>query len=325
MAADDGVALIIVLMVLLLLLTVASQFSQGTRLEALTAANFRATQEERWLAEAGYQRALAEILPDAVSHELDLEGRLAFRRETAVPPLAPNRIDLPLGSGRFSYRITDESARLNLNRSDPAVLDRLLLALGVEKDIRDVIVDSIQDWRDPNEEYRLNGAESEYYLGLPVPYRSKNADFDDVDELVQVRGVTPALLRGQAGTAGLAEYLTVIGSGTVNVNTATRPVLRALGLADAEVELLLARRPYVDLAQLPSGLRRVRQSTRTETFRVEAWAGGPEPAGRVLLAVVQRSTDRGGRAEVRPVVWRWLERPRPTRSPATSPVRSPQS
>jgi hypothetical protein len=268
---------------------------------------------------------VAEILPEALAHELDEHGLLVFRRVKLEPPRVPERIDVSLGAARFSYRITDETARLNLNRLTPALLDRLLLLLGVEKTARDIIVDSVQDWRDPDEEHRLNGAESDYYLALPTPYRSKNGDFDDVDELLQVRGVTPALLRGRPDAPGLGDYLSIAGSGTMNVNTVSPTVLRTLGFADAEVELLVARRPYPDLAQLPPGLRRGAQQTRSDTFRIEAWAGGPEPAGRVLTAVVQRTVDRAGQAQVVPLSWRWAERPRPAPSDAgrTRPGPSP--
>lgn len=209
---DAGVALVIVLLLLALLLTIVAEFAQAMRLEAVTATNFRSALSETWLAEAGYQRALAEILPEALTHELDAGGALLFRRGRLGIPTVPERHDLRIDSGRFSYRITDETARININRATRDVLDRLLQEAGVEKTDRDVIVDSIQDWRDPNEEHRLNGAESDYYLGLPVPYRSKNASFDSVDELLQVKGVTRALLYGRPEAPGLAEHLTVFGT-----------------------------------------------------------------------------------------------------------------
>jgi general secretion pathway protein K len=317
--SDAGVALIVVLLLLALLITIVAEFTQAMRLEAVTARNFRAAIAETWLAEAAYQRAVAEILPDALAHELDKAGVLAFRRARLGTPTVPERLDLGIDAGRLSYRLTDESARLNLNRATREVLDRLLEDAGVEKSVRDVIVDSIQDWRDPNEEHRLNGAESDYYLALPVPYRSKNADFTSVDELLQVRGVTRDLLYGRPEAPGLAEHLTVFGSGAVNVNTASPVVLRALGLAAAEVEALVGRRPYADLASLPPGLRRGNQRTKSDVFRIEAWAGGTTPAGRVLTAVVQRQAGTG-QSEAVPLARRWSDESRPaTPTPAAGP------
>ena len=322
--SDSGVALIVVLLLLALLLTIVAEFAQAMRLEAIAATNFRSVLSEAWLAEAGYQRAVAEILPDALSHGLDVGGALAFRRTRLGTPTVPERLDVRVDPGRVSYRLTDESARLNLNRATRDVLDRLLQGVGVEKTDRDVIIDSIQDWRDPNEEHRLNGAESDYYLALPVPYRSKNADFDSVDELLQVRGVTRELLYGRGDTPGLAEYLTVFGPGAINVNTASPIVLRTLGYAEAEVDLIVGRRPWSDPGEIPGALRRGNLTTRTDFFRIEAWAGGTAPSGRVLTAVVQRQSGTT-QLQVVPLAWRWSDFARPaTTGEAMAPEPSGQ-
>ncbi len=321
--SDAGVALIVVLLLLTVLLTIVGEFAQAMRLEAVTATNFRRALGETWLAEAAHQRAVAEILPEALTHELDPGGVLLFRRTRLGTLKAPERLDVLVGPGRLSYRLTDETGRLNVNRASREVVDRLLLELGVEKTARDMIVDSILDWRDPNEEHRLNGAESDHYMGLPAPYRSKNADFDSVDELLQVQGVTREILYGRPEAPRLAEHLTVWGTGAVNVNTASPLVLRALGFAVPEVETLVGRRPYSDLAQLPPGLRRGSLRTSSDTFRIEAWAGGSEPAGRVLTAVVRRQTG-AGQAQPEPLAWRWSEAPRPvTTPPAAGPKVAP--
>ena len=316
--SDAGVALIVVLLLLTLLLTIVGEFAQAMRLEAVTATNFRLALGETWLAEAAYHRALAEILPEVLTHELDPSGLLGFRRTRIGLLRIPERLDVLVGPGRLSYRLTDETGRLNLNRASREVLDRLLLELGVEKSARDMIVDSIQDWRDPNEEHRLNGAESDHYMGLPVPHRSKNADFDSVDELLQVQGVTREILYGRPEAPGLAEHLTVWGTGGVNVNTASPLVLRAMGFAVPEVETLVGRRPYSDLAQLPPGLRRGTQRTSSDMFRIEAWAGGSEPAGRVLTAVVRRQNTGDGQLQVVPLAWRWSETSRSVTPPSAA-------
>jgi type II secretory pathway component PulK len=289
------------------------------RLEAVTATNFRSSIAETWLAEAAYQRALAEVLPDALAHQLDIEGVLAFRRVRLGTLTVPERLDVKVGPARLSYRLTDESARINLNGASREVLDRLLEELGVEKIGRDIIIDSIQDWRDPNDAHRLNGAESDYYLGLPVPYRAKNGPLDSVDELLQVRGVTRELLYGRPEAPGLAEHVTVFGGGAINVNTASPVVLAALGLAPAEIEFIIARRPWITPAEIPVAYRRVNHQTRTDFFRIEAWAGGPTPAGRVLTAVVERQ-NASGQIQTVPLAWRWSEAPRaPGGTPAASP------
>ncbi|MGH7318318.1 MAG: general secretion pathway protein GspK [Candidatus Rokuibacteriota bacterium] len=303
--SERGIALIIVLLVLALLLTVAGQFALAMRLEGTTTLNFRTAVTASYLAEAAYQRAVAEILPDSLAQYPDEGGLLVFRRARLESAAAPSRRDIVLGSGRFSYRITDEQARINLNRIQPDVLHRLLLELGVDRAVRDVIADSVLDWRDPNEEYRLNGAESEYYTTLPVPYRSKNADFDAVEELLQVKGVTREIFYGGPDARGLGEYLTVGGTGsTVNVNTASATVLRALGLARAEVDVCIAGRPYLE-GTLPvqcqrSGIGR----TPSQYFRIEASGEVSGQGRRTLTAVVQRR-GQAGVIRVVPLSWRW--------------------
>ena len=67
-------------------------------------------------------------------------------------------------------------------------------------------------------------------------------------------------------------------------------MLRVLAFAEAEIELLLSKRPYADLAALPGPVRRGNQRTRSDAFRIEAWGGGTGPT-RTLVAVVRRSTD----------------------------------
>jgi type II secretory pathway component PulK len=292
------------------------------RLEGTTALNFRAMVVSNHLAEAGYHRALAEILPEAIAHHFDESGLLVFRRSRTEAVQKPERENIALGAGRFSYRISDEDSRVNLNRATPDQLHRLLLEAGVPRETRDVIVDSIQDWRDPNDEHRLNGAESDYYQALPVPYRAKNADFDSVEELLLVQGVTPEIFWGATGTGGLVEYLTVAGTGLINVNTASAPILRILGYAEAEVELLAKGRPYLDVGAIPGNLQgRVRGGSlrvASTTFRVEATGEVPGQGRRTLRVVVQRqgrrvpgaAASRGGtqvgvRGNVR--TWQWVE------------------
>jgi len=128
------------------------------------------------------------------------------------------------------FGLIDEERLLNLNTAPIDVLARLLqLAAGLREDEATAIAESIQDWRDEDREAQPHGAESFYYLGLAEPYECKDGPFENVEELRLVRGVT-------AGTYELASpWLTVHGSGMVNLNTAGPEVLGALGLSQAGV------------------------------------------------------------------------------------------
>jgi hypothetical protein len=100
--------------------------------------------------------------------------------------------------------------------------------------------------------------------------------------------MTRELLYGRPDAPGLAEHLTVFGPGVTNMNTASPVVLRALGFAPAEVDFIVSRRPWASPTEIPGPFQRRRPQTRTEIFRIEAWAGGATPSGRVLTAVVER-------------------------------------
>ena len=75
-----------------------------------------------------------------------------------------------------------------------------------------------------------NGKENDYYRSLEHPYDCKNSDFEVKEELLLVAGVTPEMFDK------IKDCVTVYGQGAVNVNTATLPVLMALGMDEALAE-----------------------------------------------------------------------------------------
>ncbi len=104
-----------------------------------------------------------------------------------------------LGDGNYVLKITDESGKLNINSAPEIVLRKLIEIMGIEGTDIDTVADSIMDWKDKGDLHRLNGAKSDYYLSLPNPYKAKNADFDTLEELLLVKGVTRELLYGDGG------------------------------------------------------------------------------------------------------------------------------
>ena len=287
-----GFALIAVLLVLAVVGVLGAEFAYSMRLEATSVRTFKETLIAAHLAEAAVEQAIREIAGDVAFVATDDDGALNFytRDRRALPRLP--RTNVPLGGGHFSYRVTDEESRLNLNAATPDRVERLLQALGVDKIERDKINDSLQDWRDANEEHRLNGAESEdTYLQLPLPYRSKNAALDSIAEMLQIKGVTSAIFNGVDGKPGLAAYVTVKSPGQVNVNTAPCVVLKALGFGDAECTAVDQARRNGPYPNVPGQFGGRGLGTTTRTFRVEAegLVGGQVRAR--LTAILQRRAD----------------------------------
>jgi general secretion pathway protein K len=290
---ERGFALLLILLVLALVAVVSAEFAYSMRLEAAAVRAYKNGLIGSHLAEAALEQAIREIVADApLVVEAD-DGLLTFytRDRRALPRLKREKAEL--GGGRYTYRITDEEARLNLNASPPDRIDRLLLSLDLDKSVRDTIGDSIQDWRDANEEHRLNGAESEdYYLKLPVPYRAHNANLESVTELLQIKGITPALYNGTKDRPGLADLVTVRSAGQVNMNTAPPNVLEALGLSAPEIsQIVQGRRTSGPFQQVPSQFGGRNLSAATRTFRIEAEGIMDDRVVARLIAIVQRRTD----------------------------------
>ena len=302
---ERGFALVAVLLVLAILVVIGAEFAFSMRLEASAVRAYRDGVRGMHLAEAGVAQAIREVAGDyALAATCQDDDPVQFFRadRTPVPPLP--RKNVPLGDGEFEYEITDEEARLNVNLSSPDRVDRLLLNVGIEKTARDIIVASIQDWRDANDDHRLNGAESEdYYLKLPVPYRARNANLDSVQELRQIRGVTEEIFRGTAEKPPLMREVTVKTPGPVNINTARSRVMRALGLSDAEIGLIVQARcndgPY---AAVPGQFGGRGFVVSSRTFRVVARGLVGGRATAEIRAVVQKRQGQGGLTVV-PVEW----------------------
>jgi len=79
-----------------------------------------------------------------------------------------------------------------------------------------------------------------YYLGLDDPYPAKKTNFELLDEMLLLKGMTPAVYEQ------LIPYVTIYGNGLVNINTAPRPVLLALGLSEDLVSKILYVRRGAD-------------------------------------------------------------------------------
>ncbi len=290
---ERGFALLMVLLVLALVAVVSAEFAYSMRLEAAAVRAYKNGIIGSHLAETALEQAIREIVADAAFVVEEDDGLLTFYTTDRRPLPRLRREKAEFGGGRYSYRITDEEARLNINTSPPDRIDRLLRTLGLEKEVRDTIVDSIQDWRDPDEAHRANGAESEdYYLKLPVPYRSRNANIESITELLQIKGVTAAIYRGEKDRPGLATLVTARSSGPVNMNTAGPAVLSALGLSSAEItEIVQGRHNNGPFANVPGKFGGRNLSVATRTFRIEAEGIVDERVAARLTAIVQKRTE----------------------------------
>jgi len=218
-----------VLIMIGLLSLMMAGFVFFVRAEAEGIKAFTDAQQARLIAESGMEEIVALLRegvhdasawydnPDKFHHALvwaeeyerdsDPIEEVASRREylerTAAPSpawrfsvVAPN-YDGPENTMR--YGLTPESAKVNLNAASDEQLTMLFTPLLVDLEIENPqeLIDYILDWRDPDSESRENGAENEYYNDLEPAYNAKNGDFNTVEELLLVKGVTAAVLYGE--------------------------------------------------------------------------------------------------------------------------------
>lgn len=309
-----GVALLMVLWVLTLLMVLVAEFALSMRTEARTSAYYQDGTQGYYLARAGVFRALLELQRTQQRDQAALPAgteEIPFR-----PNLEPRQFQFP--GGTCEVRAGDEAGKVNLNQASDAVLRNLLGAIGLAGAERDAVADAILDWRDTDDHHRLSGAEKDYYRALPDPYEPRNGNFESVEELLLVKGVTPDLFYGRAVTLpsgesrampGLRDLFTVYtDTAQINVNSAPREVLLAVpDMTETAAEAILTfrkTRPFKSTAELEgilgklgtgssltvaaSNLYALTATGRTgeggvrHTVRAIVQVGGPPPGYKVL-------------------------------------------
>ena len=125
--------------------------------------------------------------------------------------------------------------------------------------------------------------------------------------------MTREIYTGASGHAGLADLVTVTGSGTVNMNTASEAVLRGLGFLDAEVSDITGGRASNPYTAVPGRYGGRGLAVGSTTFRIEAEGlMGSEPRARIVAIVQRRAGQPSGNAppgmRVAVLSWRPAER-----------------
>ena len=154
-------------------------------------------------------------------------------------------------AGEAVVDITPETAKLNINTASPEDLLRLLAALGADPERARMVTAAILDWRSMPREEGLTDFDR-YYLSLAPSFRSPHASFQEVEELLLLRGMNPDLFHGWLDRdsqgrlvprLGLKDCVSAYAGGfAVDVNTAPPAVLAAIGLGELEVNAVLQAR-----------------------------------------------------------------------------------
>lgn len=194
----------------------------------------------------------------------------------------------------FDVVINYEGARIPINflvdsRLSESVYN-LFLYWGLSAEQASLVVDSLADWMDNDDDARPNGAESAYYQTLGIYDMPRQLGFINVDEMLLVRGMNVV----DRLKPDWREYFSVYGSGVIDLRTAFKDVLMAVaGSSEGDVDNYIARR---DGADGIAGTEDDQRISDSEAFRLLGIDGEQAAAMRSTLTSeddIRRITSTG--------------------------------
>lgn len=217
-ACCKGIALVAVLWMLALLSVIAGSLAVSTRTDLLIAGSITSIAQAEAIADGGIFRAISELL-------VPVQGDPNRWQGDGQPHV------WQFAGANIIIRITDESARIDLNSTAEELLRGMFISLGVPEIEATALVDAIQDWRDADDSRRLHGAERDDYTVAGRTDGPANTDFETVEELRQVLGMTETLYRA-------VEPLVTVYSRQPWINSVIAPRSVLLALPGATPELV---------------------------------------------------------------------------------------
>jgi general secretion pathway protein K len=206
-ARDDGFALVAAVAGTAVFAYFAFQILDASR---GTLALIQAQQDKAVLAaavDAGFAQTIYGVA---------LEDRIKRLPVDGIPRI------LVFNGVRLTIIVADERGKIAINKASPDIERSLFAAAGASSDRLNILVNSLEDWKDENDTPRPDGAEATYYR--PYGIRPRNGAIRTVDELGLIRGMDDALLEK------LAPAITLYpgNSGEFNADTAPPLVLEAM-------------------------------------------------------------------------------------------------
>ncbi|HEX7027299.1 MAG TPA: type II secretion system minor pseudopilin GspK [Gammaproteobacteria bacterium] len=218
-----GVALITALLILALATTAAVFLTNQHQLSIRRTGNIITGNQAYLYVLGGEALAMSVLNHDRKNTQFD-----ALNEEWAMDA-AP----LPVDGGFIQGELHDLQGRFNINnlfqngKVEPvwvARFEKLLAQFAIDPALTSAVI----DWMDPDQNANgTYGAEDDYYVGMVPPYRAANAPIKSLSELRLIRGLNNEPQKLDL----LMQHLTALPEQTViNVNTASREILVALGL-----------------------------------------------------------------------------------------------
>ena len=244
-----GSILIFALWVLVFLTMFAVQIGLSLRAKISLIARIEKRSQLHYLVQAGVTKAISVLRKDLIRNNNSYTVDSKMIRHNNINEFTPQE----LGLGHFEvfykefnrlssqeeiyFGFVDEERKLNINTADAIEIKRLIMyVLNMDDETAQEITEAIFDWREFGKSQLTGFYSDDYYSNLQYPYPVKDFDFEVYEELMLVKGVTNEIYNR------LLPFITVYGEGQVNINTASLPVLVALGLDEPVAEKVLSVR-----------------------------------------------------------------------------------
>jgi general secretion pathway protein K len=231
------------------------------------------------------------------------------------------RMNMNFPSGTAVVEMIPESSKLDINHAGAEDLVKLVMAVSGDMNKSQEIANAILEWRGGSPGGSPN---DQYYFSISPTFQARHASFQEIEELLFVRGMTPELFYGNfisdgegalVGSGGLRDCLSVWGSmGPFDVNSMSPALMAAMGVPPDAVAAIVTRRktaPFKNIGDLnalgvPAGRMRVGGNliwTLRASARLKKPDGTPSDTVRTASAVVKLLDPRGFAIPVHILRW----------------------
>lgn len=259
-----GVALLITITILFVVFAIVSEVNKSVRNSVYQAEITRNRATLMEMATSGVHIAIAALMEDKRTTEIDTIQESWADPEKISEILA----EFPFEDGTVSLVVVDELGKIQINAlvaypegrefngAQKKLWDSFLNLLNPPDESIDNlglntdIVNNIKDWLDFGDDDSttgINGVENDYYQELDPPYSCGNGPLRSLDELVLIKEITREMVERVEMGYRLGDMMTVYGAtpvekqnntddkksaftypGKININTADLPVIMAL-------------------------------------------------------------------------------------------------
>lgn len=309
-----GVALMMTLWVMVLLTVLSVNFLLSTRQGTASTRNFKEESIAYAAALSAYEEVRGYLLSDKDPSVDFIDNDGLFRVDIERETVAGRRY---IGDIEVNTTITDEESRLNINLLGEPQLRKLFEEAGIPEDSMQELIDSLADWKDPDNLHHFSGAEDDYYEALETPYKAKNRFLDVPEELLLIKGFRPQNAPGsnagqeagdaqEAGEAAgdgrtaavksMLPMLTTLARG-LNVNTAPEELFKLLGFSSVDIDTIMRSRTKEagGLKTIPPGAASAGFAlTSSSIFRIHVKAVTAGGGGVSITSIVRRTAGPKG-------------------------------